>query len=442
MSESAQETHGLLPARALRRAALKQLYWNAGLWGLGNGLVSSSLVVYLAGSYGAKGFAVSLILAAPRLIGVLRLTAPILMEWVGNRRRFAVQSFVTSGLVLIALPVISAPGVLPSASASLMAMVLCWSGYHLLEFLGTIALWSWIGDLVPRRVRGRFVGNRSAVMNAGQVAGMIAGASGTMLWQNHAVAVNQPEHTWLAYAACVSSGAVLFALAALPLLHVPNVVSQQAKLASKWQEILLPFRDRVFIRYLAYGGGFSFANGISGTAQFMFQMRVLNISYAERLAMDGTSQGLQSTIMPWIGREIDRRGNVPVLVISQLLVACGMLFFLVAAPEHRWWVAGAYVMWIAYAGINVAMPNLMLTLTQRQSYASYAAAWFAWTQLVYALSTLAGGWLFDWLSVHWGSSSWESWQVDHFTVIFVLGFVLRLVAIGLAARVTEPKVER
>ncbi len=436
MSEFAEEQRSPTLTRAMRRTALRGFYENAALWGLGNGLVSSSLIAYLAGNYGAKGFAVSLILAAPRLIGVLRLATPVLMEWVGNRRRFTVQTFLASAIILLALPMISAPGVLPTPTTSLAALVICWTCYHLCEFLGVIAIWAWIGDAVPRRVRGRFVGNRSAIMNTCQVVGMIAGAVGTSLWQQHSIATNQPENSWLAYVACVSCGALLFALATLPLLRVPNVASAQSPNRSRWQEILLPFRDRAFLRYLAYGGWFSLANGLPATAQFLFQMRALNISYAERLALDGTSQGMQSAVMPWIGRVIDRRGNVPVLVVSQLLVACGMLFLVVATPDYRWWLAGAYALWIAYAGINVAMPNLVLTLAQRESYATYAAAWFAWTQLVYALSTLAGGLLFDWASVNWqGSATFGG--VEHFVAIFMIGFVLRLIAVGLAARVPE-----
>jgi MFS family permease len=142
--------------------------------------------------------------------------------------------------------------------------------------------------------------------------------------------------------------------------------------------------------------------------------------------------------MPWIGRVIDRRGNVPVLVVSQLLVAGGLLFFVIATPEYRWWIAGAYAMWIAYAGINVAMPNLVLNLTKREIYASYVAVWFAWTQLVYALSTVAGGLLFDWASQQAAYSSIFG-EIDHFAAIFLLGFVLRLIAAGLAARVSEPR---
>jgi MFS family permease len=420
-----------------RRRAIVRLYWNAFFWGLGNGLVSTSLVSYLAGSYGARGLEIGLIIAAPRLVGVLRIATPALMRLVGNRRRFAVFAYFTSAAFLIALPFASSPEMLPSRQLSLVSLVVLWTAYHFCEFLGTIALWSWIGELVPRSIRGRFVGKRGAWMNAGQVLGMIAGAAFTFGWQFYLDTTNQSANQWPGYVGCVMCGAFMFALAALMLTRVPNVSPSASPEVTGWREIWLPFRDRAFLRYLVYGGWFSLANGLTGSAQMMFQMNVLNISYATRLAMDGTSQGVQSTMMPWIGREIDRRGNVPVLAISQLLVAVGLLFFVVATPQTWWLVAGAYLLWVAYAGINVAMPNLVLSLTQQESYAAYAAAWFAWTQLVYAISSLAGGMLLDWLSTRWGETSRFLGNPGYFSVIFLLGFGLRLIAALFAARVPE-----
>jgi MFS family permease len=420
-----------------RRRAVVQFYRNAFFWGLGNGLVSTSLVSYLAGSYGAKGFWIGLIIAAPRLVGVLRIATPALMRLVGDRRRFAVVAYLASAAFLVILPFASAPQVLSSRQLSLAVLVAFWTAYHFCEFLGTIAIWSWIGDLVPRTIRGRFVGNRGAWLNAGQVAGMTTGAGGTIIWQHCLDIMGRVDDPWPAYVACMISGAVMFAVAAVLLLRIPNARSTNQEQFSGWREVWLPFRDRAFLRYLTYGGWFSLANGFTGSAQYVFQMRVLDISYATRLGMDGTSQGVQSTIMPWIGREIDRRGNVPVLVISQLLVAVGLLFFVFATPSIWWLIAGAYLFWVAYAGINVAMPNLVLSLTQQQSYASYAAAWYAWTQLVYAVSTLAGGALFDWLARYWGESSRFLGNPGYFAAIFVLGFVLRLAAAGFAARVPE-----
>jgi MFS family permease len=407
------------------------------MWGLGNGLVSTSLVSYLASTYGAQGFWIGLIIAAPRLVGVLRIATPALMRLVGDRRRFAVIAYLASAAFLMILPIASAPDMLPSRQLSLAALVILWTAYHFCEFLGTIAIWSWIGDLVPRTIRGRFVGTRGAWLNAGQVAGMIVGAGGNIGWQYYLDITSQAANPWPAYVACVITGAVMFAIAAMFLARIPNVSSQVHEQFAGWREVWLPFLDRAFLRYLAYGGWFSLANGITGSAQYLFQMRVLDISYATRLGMDGTSQGLQSTIMPWMGRTIDRRGNVPVLVTSQLLVAAGLLFFVLATPSTWWLIGGAYVFWVAYAGINVAMPNLVLSFTQQQSYASYAAAWYAWTQLVYAVSTLAGGAFFDWLAKYWGESSKFLGNPGYFAIIFALGLVLRLAAAGFAARVPE-----
>jgi len=57
---------------------------------------------------------------------------------------------------------------------------------------------------------------------------------------------------------------------------------------------------------------------------------------------------------------------------------------------------------------------------------------------VYALSTLAGGLLFDWASKNFTPTVWAGWQVDHFAAIFLLGFALRLSAAAWAARIREP----
>jgi len=420
---------------------LRRFYLNGACWGLGNGIVSSSLIVYLAGAYGAKGFAISLILATPRLVGVLRLATPMLIASVGNRRLFCVRSFLASSGVLLLLPILSAPQTNISLAVSLAILVSMWTLYHLLEFLGIVALWSWIGEVVPRSLRGRFIGRRAGLLNGFQVLGMLLGAGGTWWWKARCKFLDQNEIMWLGYAVCAIVGAAIMGVAALQLAKAPNVEDQLRRGNETSQPTLkaafAPYFDRKFRRFLVYGGWFSLANGITQTAAFFYQMRVLDISYAQRLTLDGTSQGIQSLVMPTAGRLTDQWGSVPVLVASQVLVAIGMLFFLIASPAERWWIAGAYLMWIAYAGINTAMPKLMLNLSSRSHYASYAAAWFAWIELVYALSTLAGGLLYDWGSKHFASKTWAGLHVDYFFAIFLLGFVLRLAAAAWAARIHE-----
>ena len=425
-----------------RRRSIRAFYQNGACWGLGNGLVSSTLISYLAGTFGAKGLAVSLIFAAPRLVGVLRLAAPVLIEVLGDRQKFCVRMFLAATLVLFVLPVISAPGMLSTPQASLAMLVATWTLYHLLEFLGIVTLWSWIGEVVPGAVRGRFIGLRGGLLNGCQVASMVLGGGGAWWWRNRCQELAQPEMIWYGYAVSATLGAVFLGLAVIPLARAPAPARVRRDscldLRQRLSEIFAPSADRAYRRFLIFGGWFSLANGITGSATFLYQMLVLDISYGGRLAMDGTSQGVQSLVMPRCGRAVDRWGGVPVLVVAQMLVACGMLFFLAASPSHWWWIVGAYAMWIAYAGTNTAMPKLMLSFSPADKYASYAATWFAWLELIYALSTLAGGLLFDWAAENLTAVNWAGWEFDHYAILFLAGFLLRLSAAAWAAWIREP----
>ena len=130
----------LLPK--IRRRSVVASYVNAALWGAGNGLVSMTLVFYLANELGAGrlGLGVGFIVAAPGLVGVLRMFAPALIGRLAARKTFCIACFAASAVLLMSLPFLAAPGNLPSPDMSLAALAVLWSVYHLLEYLGTIAL--------------------------------------------------------------------------------------------------------------------------------------------------------------------------------------------------------------------------------------------------------------------------------------------------------------
>ena len=144
-----------------RGRAIRLSYANALLWAIGNGLVSTTLVLYLATGFGASPLAVSLVIASPRFVGLLRLWTPSLIQRVGDRRKFCLLTYLSSSLLLLALPLVAAVNWSPNSAWSIGVLIGVWATYHLLESLGTIALWSWLADLVPLRVRGRFIGQRN-----------------------------------------------------------------------------------------------------------------------------------------------------------------------------------------------------------------------------------------------------------------------------------------
>ncbi len=427
--------------RSQRRRSLAAAYANAAVWGLGSGLANTTLVTYLAREYRASGLAFAWLLAAPSLAGLMRLGAPVWIERVGSRRSFCIAVFLASAAVLATLPALSAPGVLSTPAQSIVALGATWAGHQVLESIAMVGLWSWLGDLAPPRVRGRFIGRREACLNAGVVVGTIVAAAATYSWDFYCKRTGAPHRAWQSYAACGLAGAVLLAVAALLLLRMnepPRSTRDEPRRSFRLADLIAPIADPRFRRFLAFGLWFSFSNGIVQTAQSIYFVGPLNLSYAAKKTLDGASRGLQAAMLPRIGAAVDRRGNVPILALSQSLIAAAPLFFLYATPLEPWWILGAYACWLAYGGHNVSLPNLMLGLSPPGATANYAAAWFAWSQLAFSLSVLAGGAIFDALTKRLAPLSLGGRPFDVFFVLFAASWILKSIGVVLALRVPEP----
>lgn len=413
-------------------------YANGLLWAVGNGLTSTTLIVYFALEMGAAGVAISLVLAAPQLAGLLRLGAPRLIQRVGDRRRFCLWAYLLSDLLLAALPLVGGALLVRTRPWSLTMLVVLWSGYHLLEYCGTIALWSWLGDIAPLRIRGRFIGRRERWLTFGRLAGMTAAGLFTWYWECQWPAALR----WIGFALAAEAGAIAMILSLVPLALIPALpfsAGGGGVRATPLGSLLAPFRDARFRRLLVYGCWFSTFNGITQAAQNIYAARrdMLGLYLFAMLALQGGMRLGQGAVSPLVGKAADRLGNRPLMIVSQALVAAGLLFYFVASPAQPWWVAGAWLLWIAYVGLNIALPNLMLKLAPGGNATPYIAAFFAVTGLCYGASTVAGGVALDWLRrvepVTLGGMA-----LDRFDFLFLFGFATRLLGVVWLLAIIEP----
>jgi len=421
-----------------RRRAWTLAYWNVGLWAIGNGLSSSTLVIYLALELEAPkiGLGIGLILAMRHLVGLLRLAAPLLIGRIADRKTFCLGAFILSGLLLFCLPLAAAPGLLPSAGLSLAALVIIWSLHHLMQYLGVIALFSWLADVAPLRIRGRFFGHRERWLVAGEAIGAVACGLFSYWWTS--TYKEYPHIKWIGYAVPAAVGVWFMIAAIVPLRLMPRAeaVSRTPRLVD-WKSIARPFADGRFLRLLLFGCWFSFSNGLTQTVQFTYPDKVLEISLFAMLAVQTGMRLGQLSISPALGRVSDRVGNRPVMMFCLLATAQGPLFYLFSTPQAPWWFVGAWILWIAYAGLNIALPNLMLKLSPGQSNTPYIAAYFTVTGLCYAANTILGGWLFD----RYGKSSFEFLgnTLDYNQWIFLVGWAARCLGLLALMLVIEPK---
>ena len=135
-------------------------------------------------------------------------------------------------------------------------------------------------------------------------------------------------------------------------------------------------------------------------------------------------------------------GNRPILIVSQLFVALGPLFYLAATPERPWILGGAYGVWIAYAGLNVCLINLMLKLAPGGDSPSYIACYFALGGLCLAGGTLLGGGLLEFDDSAIRDAIQLATGLDRFQQMFALGTAGRLAAVLLLLKIVEPGARR
>jgi MFS family permease len=308
-------------------------------------------------------------------------------------------------------------------------LIVVWCLYHLLEYVATVALWSWLGDLTPRRIRGRLLGGREQWLLIGRIVGIGASALLATLWSY--LLPSAPQ--WQPLALSAEIGAVMMLFAVAPLAAMPAARGAPSALPRlPWRSLARAALDPQYRRLLAASCWIAAVNGLTQAPQELYPIRVLRLPYAGRLALLAMMRAGQSAIAPWMGRLTDRLGNRPVMIVSQFIAATGTLFLLAATPEYRWLLIGAYVVWIAYAGLNVGLDNAKLKLAPPENNAPYLAVYHAMSDLAGGAAIVAGGVLFDQLAATAGGS------LHHYAQIFIWAWLGRTSAVILLARLIEP----
>lgn len=419
-----------------RRRALRWGHVNAALWAIGNSLTTGSLVSYLARDLGAAGLALGLVLAMPNLAGLLRLVAPAVIYRAGTARRACLAVSSASYVLIVGLPAIAAVAPAVSRTTAVALMITLLFAHQLLEYVGTVALWSWWGDLVPPAIRGRYFARRQGIQLAVSIPTLLAGGYFADHLRREFQA--EPDRLLLAYAIPTAAGALALLASLVPLAMMPATRKyprpQAGQLAAT---ILAPFVDRRFRRLLVFRCWFSLANGVSQTVQnVIFPKDVLGFGVGPLSAMRVSMQLGQMAGARPVGRTSDRFGNRPVLVAAQACVSASLVFFLVARPEMRWLLWGAWLLFAAYVAHNICLPNLVLKLAPDADRPAYVAAGEALASACHAAATIAGGAAFDWLRASSTDSASEPYRSC--LIVLAAGLVMRALAVPLAMAIEEP----
>lgn len=386
------------------------------------GAVITGWALYL----GCGPLALALLGALPFLAQLMQLPGAWLTTRFGSRRTALLTVAVSRHVFL---PLVALPFLPLSPEVKRAVLIACAAVHHGAGILCNNAWVTWMGDLVPRRLRGRYFGRRTAISTlAGALALLTAG---TFLDGARASERTGQGLAALALAACLL-GTLSTALMALK--HDP--ARGPAIAGFRFSRVLQPLRDAAARRFLGYGAVWNGALGLSGPFFTLYLLEDLRLGFTW-VALQGAASALSRMVAaPVWGRLIDRVGARPVLRGCTWGLVLSPLLWTLAGPE-RWWplALDALLGGVLLSGQGLAAFALPLAVAPARERPFYHAAFSMTGGTAFALASAAAGLLVKALpgTLLVADRAWSSLHV-----LFVLAALARAGAALLSRSLVEP----
>lgn len=385
----------------------------------------------------ASEFQIGLLAALPFLASLVSMPASLLTERTGQRKKIFLIGLYAQRLLWIPIAII--PLWLTTRTAggegsrlaigAFMGLVLL---MHCAGAMGGPAWLSWMADIVPERVRGKYFSRRRqwGILSAIPTALLVG-------WLLDHFAAPGGGLSTLQWCAIIFICAAAFGMLDIHMFqHVPDVPMAPRHRESVVKLMGGPLRDGQFLHFAGFVATLTFA--VSFMGQFV------TFYLLDRVGVTGTGIQLmllvapmltQLVVLPVWGRAADRMGKKPVMAIASLgLVPVG-LGWCFMGPQTAWLgyllsAAGAAL----WTGVEVANLNFVLEFSgsrNEQGQASAGSAYVAVNSVIINVAGCLGGlsagviamFLRDWqMQIAWVGT------VGFYEVLFAVSGVMRLVA--------------
>jgi MFS family permease len=330
---------------------------------------------------GATPLEVGFVAALPQLAQAVQLPGAWATALFG-RRRVALVTITLSRQALLPLALLP---FLPLGNGAARALLVAAAALSAaLSVAGNNAWTSWMGELVPERLRGRYFGRRTAVCT-------VFGTAGGLLAARILDAASSARATELVLAALAlaASAAGWTTTALLARQHEPGAPPPRAPSLRDALRPLADPRARDLLWYLlAWNASVGLAGGYF-TFHLLHNLRAGYTLVALHASLVASARVVSA---PLWGRAIDRYGAAPVLAACSFAAAGLPLLWLATSDRVLWPIAiDAAVGGVAWGGHALASFAVPLDLSPRRERPFYVAVAAMAGGVAYAAATSVGG---------------------------------------------------
>ncbi len=389
-------------------------------------LTGGAFLTGLALFLGASDFEIGVVAALPFIAQAAQLLSPWLMPIAGGRKKITMLGLTAGRLLWLPLiPVLFLSG---AWRLNVLFAILLLSSVA--TMLATPAWFSWMADIVPRRIRGRFFGTRSAVI---AVATLIATVGGSVALDMLLSRDMEAAGFGLLLALALVAG--FWALRVMQRL--PDSNSRTEPIRYNLKEMLKPLSDTKFRGLLKVFFTWNLSIGLS--AGFFAPHMLLNLKmsfFQIGVYSAGATLVAIATNRPW-GKLIDRFGPRAVLTTCAAGISLIPLVWLFPRADYLWvLIPEAIYSGLLWTGFNLAAFTIPLDKSPRERRPAYLAMFAVITGIAFFIGSVLAGFIadvYDDLAFVVGAQT-----IVNYHILFVISAVMRMLTAGLLASLRSP----
>jgi MFS family permease len=238
--------------------------------------------------------------------------------------------------------------------------------FSFMDSVGTVVWIPWVADIIPERIRARFLGQRQRMATlTAMLAAVIVG------W----LLDKQPEGSFVIYSVVFALAGILGAVDILLYLKVPDVSPAREAVFPLSEVFFRPLRDKRFRWYLLYAASSMASASVMGTFIWLYVMEALQLSkFMTNLYL--ITIGSLATILTvrTVGALADRFGNRAVLGLAWSLLALTPLLWVITSPSNHLLMTAASILGGIGGGATMILgTNLTFSMTPRTARSAYVA---------------------------------------------------------------------
>ncbi|MXZ90673.1 MAG: MFS transporter [Chloroflexi bacterium] len=434
------------------RRSQRLMMWGAVSGGAMFSLGSGGFMAAYALALGANNLQVGILAALPPVSQVVQLPAILAVERFRKRKAIGLPAWFLGQLpwvLIAAVPfLLNTPG-----SLAISAVIILLALRGLFNPVWVTAQNSWMRDLIPQEMLGRFYSRRLGTMTATVVIVGLTGSFFVRWWQGYA----PPEHAIYAFSFLLLGGWLTFGIIGPALVGFskePLMPPAPASDRPAWAILLEPLRDADFRRLFRFLFLWNFAMNLAVPFFAVYMLTRLDFSLPVVIGFTMLSQVTNVLFIRVWGAMADRFGSKTVMSLSAslfLLVIIGWVF--TTSPErHLLTIPLVTVLHvfagIATAGIQLTVQTIALKTAPEGSATPYIGIAGIGAGLGAGIGPIVGGALADFFNNHlfridlsWASAGGvlelSAVTLTGIDFLFVISFCLGVVTLNLLAQLRE-----